>query len=489
MSNSLIWTPHTGPQTEVLTRNEFEILYGGARGGGKTDAGLVWLTGDEFEPGKQLIKHPRYRALILRRTADDLVDWLDRAAFMYGRYGARVVGKPPRIVWPSGAIFRTGHLKDRTSYEKYLGHEYQRMLIEELTQIGQERYYIEILGSCRSTLSGIKPQMFCTTNPPGVGHGWVKRRFVDPSPPYVPFKESGRTRVYIPASVEDNPTLIQKDPGYVSYLDGLKGVDEELYRAWRFGDWDITIGQFFQEFRRAKHTCRPFTPKSGLVKVGSMDWGYSNPHAMLCAVVEKVYIPDVKPFNRVWIYREIDGTKQDPTEVGRKIAMAEDISKFAFVRCDPAMFHTKEDGSSSISSDLVSVFDSLAASKFLPANNDRIGGWAIVHKWLSLAPDGIPYLVIANNCTDLIRTLPELVHDELNVEDIDTEGDDHWADALRYMLVHLKWIDARPAGTKPKDYSITPSGNKVLDPFISNLDLREFEKASNNKYKPKDPVL
>src|SRR3990167_4623469 len=148
----------------------FEILFGGSRGPGKTDAGMVWLLGEEYKPGKLYIHHPRYRALILRRSYDDLEDWLDRASYMYKRYGIKIAGKPAEIRWPSGAKFRLGHLKDKRSYEKYLGHEYQRELIEELTQIAREEYYTQILGSCRSTIEELKPQVFATTNPPGVGH-------------------------------------------------------------------------------------------------------------------------------------------------------------------------------------------------------------------------------------------------------------------------------------------------------------------------------
>lgn len=104
---------------------------------------------------------------------------------MYGKYGAVVVGTPAVIKFPSGAEIRMGHLKDRKSYEKYLGHEYQKIAIEELTTIPEERFYIEILGSCRSSIPELPAKIMSSTNPGNTGHMWVKQRFVDPVPPGV----------------------------------------------------------------------------------------------------------------------------------------------------------------------------------------------------------------------------------------------------------------------------------------------------------------
>ncbi len=162
MTKKVFWTPHVGPQLEVLKRTEYEILFGGSRGGGKTDAGLAWLI--------RWNSIPHYRALVIRRNSDDLRDWVDRAQIFYGTCGGRVVGNPPEIRFPSGAKIRTGHLKDDNAYTKYMGHEYHKMLIEELTQIDSELNYLKLIASCRSTDPKLKPQIFSTTNPGGLGH-------------------------------------------------------------------------------------------------------------------------------------------------------------------------------------------------------------------------------------------------------------------------------------------------------------------------------
>ena len=222
------WKPH--PRQEfALQTDEYEVLFGGSRGGGKTDTGLVWLTYG--------IENPRYRALVIRKNADDLSDWVDRAIYFYSGMGGKIAYRPAVITFPSGAVIRTGHLKDDQAYTKYQGHEYQRMLIEELTQIPDEKRYLQLLSSCRSTVSDLKPQIFATTNPGGLGHGWVKKRFIDPSPPDTTFEDptSGRTRIFIPAKIDDNPTLMDIDPDYVKFLDALKDSDVELWKAVAYG--------------------------------------------------------------------------------------------------------------------------------------------------------------------------------------------------------------------------------------------------------------
>jgi hypothetical protein len=461
------WTPHP-KQQEALRRSEFEILYGGARGGGKTDAGIVWLSYD--------IANPRLRALVIRRNADDLSDWVDRARRMYARFGADFAYRPTEIKFPTGAIIKTGHLKDDSSYTKYQGHEYQRMVIEELNQIPEEKRYLQLISSCRSTVKNLPPQVFCTTNPGGAGHGWVKRRFVDVGPPNIPYTDpdSGLNRIYIPATIDDNPTLLENDPNYLKILEGLKETDVELWKAWRLGSWDTFAGQFFREFRRDLHTCKPFTPKSEIPKYAGVDWGRIAPFVFLAGAFDVVKMEDGRVFHRVWIYKEIDGTEKNPKEWADEIKERVNIEEFTRISVDPAMFTKGQDNS-------ISIADQFKKEdiRMKPASNDRVGGWSVLHDWLSIAPDGLPYLVITEDCHDLITTLPELVHDDNKVEDVDTTGNDHWADALRYMLKHVKWIDAKIGGVKS-----SPPEPKIKKGPLMNLDLEKFEgRSKKRRYK------
>lgn len=196
-----------------------------------TDAGMVWMVHPTY------VENPRYRGLVIRRNATDLSDWIDRARWMYHPLGATFTGVPAEIRFPAGSVIRLGHLRDEGAYTKYQGHEYQRILIEELTHIPTEDLYEKLVASCRSTVDELPPRIFCTTNPDGDGRMWVKKRFVNIATPGTIWRDTdtGRSRVYIPSTVQDNPYLMKDD----RYLKSLQSIsDPDLRKAWLDGDWD-----------------------------------------------------------------------------------------------------------------------------------------------------------------------------------------------------------------------------------------------------------
>jgi phage terminase large subunit len=485
-SDGIAWQPHPGPQTKALQRTEFEVLYGGARGGGKTDAGIAWLIRE--------VHNPQFRALVIRRNADDLRDWTDRANQLYSKLGAKMTGKPPEFHWSSGAIIRTGHLKDEAAYTKYQGHEYHRMLIEEVNQIPSERAYLRLIASCRSTVKGLDARVFLTTNPGGIGHAWVKARFIDIAPWGTPYeyteeifgRKFSRSRVFIHAKIDDNPSLIENDPNYILTLEQLKYTDPELYRAWRFGDWDVFVGQVFREFDRSKHVIEHVLPKTNLNHFIGIDWGYQGKEAhegAFACVALCLYRENFKgkEFNRVVQYREWYGKGKTPDLWAQDIYDKSHVKKYDDGVGDASMFNPQSDGSKPISDIMHETWDKLNHDKYWlrlkQGTRNRVSRVATLHNWLSLAPDGLPYLLITEDNIHTVRTLPALIYDESKVEDVDTEGEDHLYDALTYILSQVQFVG---------DLGRVEHGEEEKTPIFKPgeaLSLEMFEKAKKEKLK------
>jgi len=245
---TVVWAPQPGRQTEALRTKAFELLYGGAKFGGKTQSGKAWLLKPFMDAEEGRIPREAlrtYRALIIRKTSDDLKEWIDKAKDFYRPNGGEVVGRPAEIRFKCGAIFWTGHLRDANSYTKYLGWNIPRMLLEELELIPSEELYIRLLGACRSPNEWIDPRVFCTCNPGDVGNKWITNRWgIKGSPPYdtVVTETPRGKRVFIPARAEDNPIGMKNDPGYALYLQDLPTL---LRKAWWEGDFTAFAGQSF----------------------------------------------------------------------------------------------------------------------------------------------------------------------------------------------------------------------------------------------------
>ncbi len=426
MKNEIIFKPHPGPQTEVLQRSEFEILYGGARGGGKSTASMAWLIDPRY------ITHPLYRALVIRRNYDDLKDFIDRAKFMYRGLAPQVVGNPAEFRFPSGAKIRTGHLQDKDAFAKYLGHEYHRVVIEEASLIPEEIDYLRLISSVRSTDRELRPQVFLTTNPGGPGHLWLRDRFVNFAR-NKSYKDpvTGRSRIFIPAKVTDNPTLMEEDPEYVKSLEALP---EELRRAWLHGDWDIFAGQYFKKWRNDVHIIEPFEIPKSWFRYRAMDYGYAAPFCCLWLAVS---------FDRtVYVYKEHYKAEEELFYHTGKINEMSKGEEYMASLGDPSMWIRNPQNTNR--SDVVapsskSIADIMRSDgiNLIKANNDRINRWNLMRKYLDWDNDRPPKIRVFSNCVNLARTLPAMIHDERKPEDLNTKSEDHAVDALGYGLMHI----------------------------------------------------
>ena len=250
------WRPNSAPQEQFLTYGGFEGGYGGAAGGGKSEALLVdALYG---------IEHSSYRAILFRRTFDELKKSLiDRARDFYPHLGG--VEHKTDHVWtfPGGAQVGFSHMAELTDYKRFDSAEFQFVGFDELTSFHREQY-IFMASRLRSS-KGLRSRLRWATNPGGVGHSWYRTRFV------LPFvnKAELETR-FVPARVTDNRW---NNPEYVRVLQGLSGWQK---RAWRFGDWDIAAGQYFTTFRRDVHVIEEFNDVRAVEWFAALDYGFNH---------------------------------------------------------------------------------------------------------------------------------------------------------------------------------------------------------------------
>ena len=442
-----------------------EILYGGAAGGGKTKALIM----DAFF---RCLKWPGTTAVIFRRSYTELEDTdIKEAQSSYPESVATYnTGRHEyRLINGSKIMFR--HCENEADRFKYSGLEAQFMYFDELTTFTQVIYdFLKTRLRAKKSL-GVVPIVRSASNPGNIGHGWVKKMFVDAGP-YMEIREQEiysealhkakkiRTQ-YIPALATENPFITD------DYIFELEQKPEALRRALLNGDWDSFEGQAFPEIvikpentdRRWTHVIEPFPIPLDWPRYFSFDYGYSDPFAC------QWWAMDSK--GRAYLYREWYGCVSGKADTGLKLTpvqIADGIlereteeihNNIRVIRtADPSIFD-KSRGNSVADQMAPGYLGRAGGVVFNKGDNTRIAGKMEVHERLRFDPDGKPMMYIFNTCKDWIRTVPNLPYDEKKVEDIDTDAEDHEYDATRYFLMdHPITASKKP----PREY-------KPFDPF------------------------
>ena len=449
------WRPHVGPQTEAF-RYFFvdEILYGGAKGGGKTD----WLLFDFIDPA--LIQKPHYRGIIFRRTFPRLREVVDRSQQWFTRLeNPPEYGKNDRCwTFPTGAKLFFAHCQYEESKYDYQGHEYHYMGFDQVEEFTESQ--VEFLKvQCRTTDPEMHIRIRATANPGNVGHLWVKRRWIDDKMPMQVYKDQlGLTSMYIPAKVYDNPAIMDNDPMYVKRLEALPEQDR---KALLEGDWNIFAGQYFKEWRPAVHVIEPFHVPTHWKRFISLDYGSKKP-----ASVGWWAIP---PEGGMIRYKEIyqEGNYYD--KLAKEICEVSGQDSIEYLVADPAIFgdkqHHQEAREGLPGSDIMQrTINKWYEDKGRPnsrftvvrGDNRRIEGWRNVKQMLKIYEDSMGQetadLRVFSTCTSFTTVFPANVHDKHKPEDVNTDGEDHNADECRYAVM------SRPPGT---DLTIAPVSNPL----------------------------
>lgn len=370
------WKP-TVKQKQVLSVPDsvFELLGGGAAGGGKTDLTIL------EDPTKGYTDHPKFKSLILRRTYADLEkEIIPRSHEWYKPAGADYNETKKRWTWPSGAITQFGHAEREQDVRKYDTAEYNTIKWEEATGFTGFQYLYLSLSRCRSSSPDLPAFVRGYTNPGNVGHGFFKKRFVDP------FRVGGRIiidkvtkqkRIYIPFKGTDNPHLLINDPGYLRRLEGLPEIEK---RAKLGGDWDAYEGQVFSEFRvlhladepiNALHVIKPAMIPEWWPRIICIDWGYEAMTFIIWAAIS--------PSGRVYIYRTWFWFKTKISVWAREaINLSGDETYVDAVICHSAGQNRGDD--KTIFQQVNEAFEGKAV--FRLGDRDRIGGKSMVHEYL-----------------------------------------------------------------------------------------------------------
>ncbi len=411
----------TKKQQAFVDSQAFETLFGGAAGGGKSYGQLV-------DGLLYALEYPKSKQIIFRSTFADLEKSLIRTSMdLYPLSIADYNSSKHTWKFKNGSIVDFGYIQYEKDVYQYQSAEYDVIRFDELTHF-TEFMYTYMISRCR----GANPYPKCiksSTNPGGVGHNWVKERFIDIGAPNVIHTcklETGETttRIFIPSLVQDNKFMLTYDPDYIKRLDALP---EKERKALKYGDWDIFDGQFFTEFKRDIHVIEPFKiPKDWYVYF-VMDYGLDKLAGYWIAVDYN---------NNAYVFREVYESNLLVSEARDKIKEMTNESIYLYLAPPDLWNRHKETGKST-----ADIFAEGGIDLY-KTNNDRIQGWLQMKEWLKPYKDEQGYvtakLKIFNTCKNLIRCLPQIQHDTKKVGDIANEPHEltHSVDAIRGFCVY-----------------------------------------------------
>lgn len=339
-------------------------------------------------------------------------------------------GSQRRWTFPNGSILQFCHAKTESDVFVYQSQQFDVLLIDEATQFTrfQVRY---LMTRNRATVKGITPFTAMATNPGNIGHSWFKADFIQAGIIEQPFEvevEPGQyeNHIFIPAKLADNQILEKRDPGYRKRLENQ---DENTRRALLDGDWDVFEGQYFTEWRNEKHVIQPFDIPHTWRKFVSMDWGYNAPACVLWHTVS--------PEKRIYTYRELYTSRMAASEMAETIIDMSQGETIEYYKGSPDMWQERGliDKKRQQQGETIADEFRKHGVYIQPADNRRVMGWMRMREYLKDGSDGLPMWQFFSNCENTIRTMPELIYSETNIEDVHEDCEDHCAEAARYFIM------------------------------------------------------
>lgn len=434
--DNFAFKPNPGPQTEFLASAEREVFYGGAKGGGKTQALMV--------APLRFCHFATARALLLRRTMQDVRDIIFKAQTIYSKAfpGVKWNAQDKVFVFPSGARIEFGYAETESDLPRYQGQNYTFVGIDELPQFPfAEQLLTYIRSNIRSTdPENVIPMLRATGNPGEISSEYVRKEFIDKGTPGETFWETVTffdprakktdsvkiSKKFIKATIFDNPWLL-KDK---SYLATLASLPETKRKQWMEGDWDVSELSAFPEFDRNVHVVAPFEIPRHAKRMRGCDWGFRQPGCVLWGAVVD---------GQLVIYREFVFEGKDAVQVSQEGKSMELGETIGFGVIDTSTFSRRGELGQTVGE----IFQSYWG-RWVPSSRTRTAGKANrvvskqqVHSNLAIDPTtGRPRMVIFATCRHLIESLAGIPIDKNNPEDVDTKSKlDHYYDSLRYLIM------------------------------------------------------
>lgn len=455
------WAPQPGSQGAFLRCPVFEVLYEGNRGPGKTDALIM-----DFAQHVGQGFGSEWKGILFRQTYKQLSDVISKT-----RKWFRIIFPEAKYnkanftwEWPTGEQLLLRHMSHPDDYWNYHGHAYPWIGWEELTNWPTPECYLSMMSCSRSTLSGMPRKYRATTNPYGIGHNWIKRRFRLPQSRGQIIRDSYRDgelephRVAIQGHLSENRILLHADPDYIARIRSAARNDAEL-AAWVDGSWDINAGGMFDDIWEGARHVVPRVPLD-LIPKGwridrSFDWGSSKPFSVgwwaesngePFSYQGRTYGAVRGDIYRIaewygWTGQRNEGVKMLAADVAQGILdREEDWDIKGRVKPGPAdnsIFD--DDEGSSIAKRMAAKGVTWTRSNKGPGS--RKNGWERIRELLAgaLPPKegGVresPGLFVFDSCQQFVETVPSLPRDDKDLDDVDTDAEDHIGDEVRYRV-------------------------------------------------------
>lgn len=451
---TMLIEPQAGPQSTALNTRRFvyELLFGGARGGGKTVFLLMDFAVDVLKYG------PDWQGILFRRSYPRLDQVIKLSKEMFPSIDPGAEYRVGEATWyfSNGATLKFRHLDVDADHENYQGHSYSWIGFDELGEWGTPTCYNKLKATLRpATLKAQNDKVYrrvrATANPGGIGHAWLKEYFIDPCPEgnkLLLDTETNRNRMFIPSFVTDNRKLLEQDPYYIDNIRAATQGNEQLFEAWLYGNWDIFFGRFFDLFDPDIHKIDPESileagriPESWKIE-GSLDYGEASPTSfgLWATSPEGVAVRIAEYYKSgLWVSEHAGNIaaliESCPYITGRRPTR---------VWADPAIFHTRSAAGAASMNRMVSDVFRASGLTVIRSNNDRLTGWRYLKNMLAYKKDDSgdfdlkPSMFYFPDCEDFERQMlnAQYAGTESNPrEDMSTTGEDHSPDETRYFAM------------------------------------------------------